>query len=189
MLMLAFPISVPQVQYLHPKDGVYPEKVNAGRQEVNVNKGRIGENPNPVQIKFGGKMVRRSSLSECIALANSRSGLSARECNALPLQTNQYASLTKSAVLAVRGPTTGKRRNSGGGPVSGHAAVAWPGITHCVSEKLAGGGAFEQPMKAPLHTRRAGWLLQRAFCQVSKLAIVGMLVEKNDSRSLMFFAN
>lgn len=58
MLMLALPISVPQVQYLHPKDGVYPEKVNAGRQAVNANKGRIGENPNPVQIKFGGKMVR-----------------------------------------------------------------------------------------------------------------------------------
>lgn len=46
-----------QVQYLHPKDGVYPEKVNAGRQAVNANKGRIGENANPVQIKFSGKLV------------------------------------------------------------------------------------------------------------------------------------
>ena len=46
-----------QVQYLHPKDGVYPEKVNAGRNAVNANKGRIGENINPVQIKFSGKLV------------------------------------------------------------------------------------------------------------------------------------
>jgi photosystem I subunit II len=46
-----------QVQYLHPKDGVYPEKVNAGRNAVNANKGRIGENLNPVQIKFSGKLV------------------------------------------------------------------------------------------------------------------------------------
>jgi photosystem I subunit 2 len=45
-----------EVQYLHPKDGVYPEKVNAGRQAVNANKGRIGENLNPVQIKFSGKL-------------------------------------------------------------------------------------------------------------------------------------
>lgn len=46
-----------QVQYLHPKDGVYPEKVNAGRQAVNANQGSIGKNPNPVQIKFSGKLV------------------------------------------------------------------------------------------------------------------------------------
>lgn len=39
-----------QVQYLHPKDGVYPEKGNAGRQQVNTNKGRIGENTQPVQV-------------------------------------------------------------------------------------------------------------------------------------------
>jgi photosystem I subunit 2 len=45
-----------EVQYLHPKDGVYPEKVNAGRNAVNANKGRIGENLNPVQIKFSGKL-------------------------------------------------------------------------------------------------------------------------------------
>ena len=39
-----------QVQYLHPKDGVYPEKGNAGRQEVNTNEGRIGETMQPVQV-------------------------------------------------------------------------------------------------------------------------------------------
>mmetsp|Transcript_20995 Transcript_20995/g.63183 ORF Transcript_20995/g.63183 Transcript_20995/m.63183 type:complete len:204 (-) Transcript_20995:311-922(-) len=45
-----------EVQYLHPKDGVYPEKSNAGRQAVNTNKGRIGQNPQPVSIKFTGKL-------------------------------------------------------------------------------------------------------------------------------------
>lgn len=39
-----------QVQYLHPKDGVYPEKGNAGRQQANTNKGLIGENMQPVQV-------------------------------------------------------------------------------------------------------------------------------------------
>ena len=57
------------MQYLHPKDGVYPEKVNAGRDAVNANKGRIGQNPNPIQIKFSGKLVRcnpsRCSASLC----------------------------------------------------------------------------------------------------------------------------
>jgi PsaD len=56
-----------QVQYLHPKDGVYPEKVNAGRSAVNANKGRIGENLNPVQIKFSGKMVSVELHRPCSA--------------------------------------------------------------------------------------------------------------------------
>ncbi|KAK9813263.1 hypothetical protein WJX72_011635 [[Myrmecia] bisecta] len=46
-----------EVQYLHPKDGVYPEKVNAGRQVVNANDRRIGQNPQPVSVKFTGKLV------------------------------------------------------------------------------------------------------------------------------------
>ena len=40
-----------EVQYLHPKDGVYPEKVNAGRQAVNTNSRRIGANPNPIAVR------------------------------------------------------------------------------------------------------------------------------------------
>jgi hypothetical protein len=35
----------------------------------------------------------------------------------------------------------------------------------------------------------AAQCLQRLLCQVSELAIAGMLVEKNDSQSLMFFAS
>jgi photosystem I subunit 2 len=44
-----------EVQYLHPKDGVYPEKVNAGRTGANENMRRIGQNVNPATIKFTGK--------------------------------------------------------------------------------------------------------------------------------------
>ena len=39
-----------EVQYLHPKDGVYPEKVNQGRQAVGANDRSIGKNPNPVTV-------------------------------------------------------------------------------------------------------------------------------------------
>ena len=45
-----------EVQYLHPKDGVYPEKVNKGREGVNNNMRSIGKNANPASIKFGGKL-------------------------------------------------------------------------------------------------------------------------------------
>lgn len=44
-----------EVQHLHPKDGVYPEKVNPGRQAVGTNDRSIGKNTNPVRIKFTGK--------------------------------------------------------------------------------------------------------------------------------------
>lgn len=44
-----------EVQHLHPKDGVYPEKVNAGRQAVGTNNRSIGKNTNPVNIKFTAK--------------------------------------------------------------------------------------------------------------------------------------
>ncbi len=42
-------------EFLHPKDGVFPEKVNEGRAIVNHNPRRIGENPNPASVKFSGK--------------------------------------------------------------------------------------------------------------------------------------
>lgn len=45
-----------EVQYLHPKDGVYPEKVGAGRVAVNTNMRSIGKNVDPATIKFGGKL-------------------------------------------------------------------------------------------------------------------------------------
>ncbi|CAD7701479.1 unnamed protein product [Ostreobium quekettii] len=45
-----------EVQYLHPKDGVYPEKVNPGRAGTNVNARRIGDNVDPAQVKFTGKL-------------------------------------------------------------------------------------------------------------------------------------
>ncbi|MEH2349918.1 MAG: photosystem I reaction center subunit II PsaD [Nostoc sp.] len=40
---------------LHPADGVFPEKVNAGREKVRYVPRSIGQNPNPSQLKFSGK--------------------------------------------------------------------------------------------------------------------------------------
>nr|BDA99170.1 photosystem I subunit II [Hemiselmis andersenii] len=44
-----------EVQYLHPKDGVFPEKVNEGRVGVGNVSHSIGKNLNPSQIKFTNK--------------------------------------------------------------------------------------------------------------------------------------
>merc|ERR1719218_223119 len=44
-----------EVQYLHPADGVYPEKVNKGRLGANQSMRRIGQNTQPVNVKFTGK--------------------------------------------------------------------------------------------------------------------------------------
>ena len=43
------------IEYLHPKDGVFPEKVNEGRTMTNHNPRRIGQNPNPSSLKFSGR--------------------------------------------------------------------------------------------------------------------------------------
>lgn len=42
------------VEYLHPKDGVFPEKVNPGRPQVNSVARNIGSNPEPAKLKFSG---------------------------------------------------------------------------------------------------------------------------------------
>lgn len=44
-----------EVQYLHPADGVFPEKVNAGRAFVGKIDRNIGSNPQPATLKFSGK--------------------------------------------------------------------------------------------------------------------------------------
>eukprot|EP00276_Gloeochaete_wittrockiana_P003899 CAMPEP_0184648130 /NCGR_PEP_ID=MMETSP0308-20130426/5201_1 /TAXON_ID=38269 /ORGANISM="Gloeochaete witrockiana, Strain SAG 46.84" /LENGTH=201 /DNA_ID=CAMNT_0027079719 /DNA_START=97 /DNA_END=702 /DNA_ORIENTATION=+ len=45
-----------EVQYLHPKDGVFPEKVNPGRSPVGTITDRMTTaNPEPVKVKFSGK--------------------------------------------------------------------------------------------------------------------------------------
>ena len=42
-------------EMVHPKDGVFPEKVNEGRQAVNSVPRSIGANPQPISVKFTGK--------------------------------------------------------------------------------------------------------------------------------------
>ncbi len=44
-----------EVQYLHPADGVFPEKVNEGRVAQGTKDRSIGKNPEPVTLKFSGK--------------------------------------------------------------------------------------------------------------------------------------
>jgi photosystem I subunit 2 len=43
-----------EIQFLHPKDGVFPEKVNEGRIAVGKREFSIGKNPNPASLKFTG---------------------------------------------------------------------------------------------------------------------------------------
>ncbi|NEN97489.1 MAG: Photosystem I reaction center subunit II [Moorea sp. SIO1F2] len=44
-----------EIQFLHPADGVFPEKVNEGRPYAGKIDRNIGSNPEPVTIKFSGK--------------------------------------------------------------------------------------------------------------------------------------
>ena len=46
-----------EVQYLHPKDGVFHEKVNTGRVGVGNVSHSIGKNLNPSQVKFTSKSI------------------------------------------------------------------------------------------------------------------------------------
>nr|YP_010185280.1 photosystem I subunit II [Ishige okamurae]QVJ99624.1 photosystem I subunit II [Ishige okamurae]WAM64059.1 Photosystem I reaction center subunit II [Ishige okamurae] len=41
-----------EVQFLHPKDGVFPETSNEGRMPVGKRDFSIGKNPNPASIKW-----------------------------------------------------------------------------------------------------------------------------------------
>ena len=44
-----------ETQYLHPADGVFPEKVNEGREYNGKVDRNIGRNPEPATLKFSGK--------------------------------------------------------------------------------------------------------------------------------------
>ncbi|MBD6618810.1 Photosystem I reaction center subunit II [Komarekiella sp. 'clone 1'] len=43
-----------ETTFIHPADGVFPEKVNEGREKVRYVDRRIGENPSPAKLKFSG---------------------------------------------------------------------------------------------------------------------------------------
>lgn len=45
-----------ETEYLHPADGVAPEKVNEGREYNGKIDRNIGSNPEPATLKFSGKM-------------------------------------------------------------------------------------------------------------------------------------
>lgn len=43
-----------EIEYIHPADGVFPEKVNAGRPYNGKKDRNIGSNPEPAKLKFSG---------------------------------------------------------------------------------------------------------------------------------------
>lgn len=45
-----------ETEFLHPADGVFPEKVNEGREYNGKIDRNIGSNPEPATLKFSGKM-------------------------------------------------------------------------------------------------------------------------------------
>jgi photosystem I subunit 2 len=49
-----------EIQFIHPKDGVFPEKVNEGRIAVGKREFSIGKNPNPASKKFTGSETYES---------------------------------------------------------------------------------------------------------------------------------
>ena len=49
-----------EIQYIHPADGVFPEKVNPGREKVRYLDRNIGKNPSPAAVKFSGKSTFES---------------------------------------------------------------------------------------------------------------------------------
>ena len=57
-----------EVQYLHPKDGVYPEKVNKGREAVGSVDRRIGANPNPINVSCAALPLYVAHWHTCSAL-------------------------------------------------------------------------------------------------------------------------
>ncbi|NEP56260.1 MAG: Photosystem I reaction center subunit II [Symploca sp. SIO2G7] len=46
-----------ETEYLHPKDGTFPEKVKKGREFAGKVDRKIGDNPNPSTVKFSGKQT------------------------------------------------------------------------------------------------------------------------------------
>ena len=53
-----------EVQYLHPNDGVFPEKVNPGRSKVGYIDRNIGSNQDPAKFKFSSQSPHDSADSQ-----------------------------------------------------------------------------------------------------------------------------
>merc|ERR1711862_624629 len=47
-----------EMQFIHPADGVFPEKVNKGRVGVNTMDRSIGQNPVPASMKWSGEELQ-----------------------------------------------------------------------------------------------------------------------------------
>ncbi|MGB3788872.1 MAG: photosystem I reaction center subunit II PsaD [Phormidesmis sp.] len=53
-----------ETTFIHPADGVFPEKVNEGRGYSGKKDRRIGENPNPAAVKFSGQETFETDMKK-----------------------------------------------------------------------------------------------------------------------------
>ncbi len=53
-----------ETTFIHPADGVFPEKVNEGRGYSGKKERRIGENPNPAAVKFSGQETFETDMKK-----------------------------------------------------------------------------------------------------------------------------
>ncbi len=53
-----------ETTFIHPADGVFPEKVNEGRGYSGKKERRIGENPNPATVKFSGQKTFETDMKK-----------------------------------------------------------------------------------------------------------------------------
>lgn len=53
-----------ETTFIHPADGVFPEKVNEGRGYSGKKERRIGENPNPASVKFSGQKTFETEMKK-----------------------------------------------------------------------------------------------------------------------------
>ena len=60
-----------EMQYLHPADGVFPEKVNAGRETIGKKDRNIGKNPIPRRSNSVVKSLTKSRVANLVAQTNS----------------------------------------------------------------------------------------------------------------------
>lgn len=55
-------VSGGEIQFLHPRDAVFPEKVNKGRIPIGKRDFSIGKNPNPSRVKYSGENTFESLI-------------------------------------------------------------------------------------------------------------------------------
>ncbi|CAK0894371.1 unnamed protein product [Prorocentrum cordatum] len=93
------------VQFMHPADGVFPEKVNKGRVQVNGRPFNIGQSPKQVELKYtkyDEKTYEADHLTTLFVKARCEAFSDTENLYALP-NTGQEDSASKAATAAMGG--------------------------------------------------------------------------------------